>query len=124
MNVEYNCKTGKLEIEVCDLLREMQNEKIIELIDVLSCEDAIIRHVSDQILTGWTELMSHGGESFTAQSNDAFETPLSIARRRIAISSSEIAEKEIERLKATIKRYEEADEKRRQEEQHLRDLRY
>lgn len=101
MNLKYN-KDGKLEFDLHDLLDCADSETKVELIESLSCDEAIIKHVVAQILDGWTENSSHGSEACEQQ-----EIPhcgLDIARREISKRSSEVAKKTIEDLEKTIAR--------------------
>ena len=98
MNTEY--RGLKLVIGVFELLHNMPDEDKIKLIDELSCEDAIIKHVVDQILDGWTENVSHGAILVPASSNP--KEGLDYAMREVAKRSGEVAAKEIKRLEEAL----------------------
>lgn len=92
MKVKIN--EGKIVIDPYDLLQELKGEDKIRLIDDLSCQNEVIKHVSDQIIHGCTERGSHGSMgSATIPS-----TPLDKAVREVSENSSDIAKKEISRL--------------------------
>lgn len=91
---------GKLSISVEDLLDSMSSDNKLELIERLSCQDAVIKHVADQIIEGWTVDGHRGAKSVSAHPDPS--TALDSAMRRIAIGSSEIAAKEIVALVAEV----------------------
>lgn len=103
MKLSY--QSGNLELSVCldTVLQTLSDEQKVLLVDSLSCEEAIIKNVADQILTGWTEQCSHGRTSYTSQSDPECLTALDRARRELARNSSEIAAKEIARLEDALK---------------------
>lgn len=101
MTIKYN-KDGKLEFELHSLLECAKDQTKIELIESLACDDAIIKHVTDQILDGWTENCFCGASSF--EQTDTVYYGLDYARRQIAKRSSEVAKNTIEELEKTIAR--------------------
>lgn len=101
MTLKYN-KDGKLEFDLHSLLECAKDQTKIELIESLACDDAIIKHVTDQILDGWTENCFCGGYSF--EQTDTAYHGLDYARRQIAKRSSEVAKNTIEELEKTIAR--------------------
>jgi hypothetical protein len=101
MNAKLN--QGKLTIDISDLLDSLSPEDKIELIETLACQDAIIKHVADQILTGWTENCYSGGTGYSIEGH----TPLDSARKRVIELAPEVARQEIERLKRYAKNQEE-----------------
>ena len=113
MNIKYN-KEGKLEFELHDLLSCAKDETRIELIESLSCDEAVLKHVVDQILDGWTESMFSGASSFDHDSTTRYG--LDIARREISKRSSEVAAKTIEDLEKTIARLEKESQELREKE--------
>ena len=76
------------------------------MIETLSCDDQIIKHVTDQILDGWTENYCSGGSCFIASHSPT--TGLDYARREISKRSGELAKKEIEKLEKALKEKTEA----------------
>lgn len=101
MTLKYN-KDGKLEFELHSLLECAKDQTKIELIESLACDDAIIKHVVDQILDGWTENCFCGAVS--CEQTDTAYYGLDYARRQIAKRSSEVAKNTIEELEKTIAR--------------------
>lgn len=87
-----------LTINIIDLLGSLSHEQEQQLIESLSCSDTVIKHVADQISQGSTENGHSGWESCSG----AATTPLSIAIRDCAKSSSELAKKEIENLERNL----------------------
>lgn len=81
-----------------DLFEMMSSEEKSELIESLSCQDEVIKHVADQIIHGCTENGRHGWLSGGA----APSTPLSVAVREIVMASSDLARKEIESLERMV----------------------
>lgn len=101
MTLKYN-KDGKLEFELHSLLECAKDQTKIELIESLACDDAIIKHVVDQILDGWTENCFCGASS--CEQTDTAHYGLDYARRQIAKRSSEVTKNTIEELEKTIAR--------------------
>jgi hypothetical protein len=101
MNAKLN--KGQLTIDISELLDSLSDEDKIELIETLACQDAIIKHVADQILTGWTENCYSGGTSYAVEGH----APLDLARKRVIELAPEVAREEIERLKRFAKNQEE-----------------
>lgn len=103
MKLEY--KEGNLQFDFFDAIKYVPAEQMPDLIETLSCDDVIIKHVTDQILEGWTENFCSGGSCVSAQ---AFpKTGLDYARREIAKRSGEIAKEEIEKLERELARVKE-----------------
>lgn len=96
-------KKGMLSVNLYDVFESLSPEELIELVDSLACTDAVIKHVADQIIDGWTELGSHGGKS--AGNHTAYGA-LDEAIRRVAEASGEVAKKEIAALCDSLKRVE------------------
>lgn len=97
--MELEIKDGKLIIDPIDLLSEMDGEDKVQLIEAISCESEIIQHVTDQIIHGCTESGWHGSTGFGAEPS----TPLDKAVRDITEASSDIAGKEISKMKRLVK---------------------
>lgn len=91
---------GVLTIKIDYLLDAMSDYDKRDLAQRLSCEDAIIQHVADQITEGSTEDGSSGSTIYPTQARPS--TPLDKAARQVAKASSEIARQEIERLERRI----------------------
>lgn len=99
MTLTYN-KDGKLEFYLRSLLECVSEESRVELIEFLSCDEAIIKHVTDQILDGWTENLYAGASECGASPNPY--NALDKARREISKRSSEIAKEEILKLERSL----------------------
>lgn len=99
MNLKYN-KDGKLEFDLHSLLECAKDETRVELIESLSCDEAVIKHVVDQILDGWTESMFAGATVCEQEVSPRYG--LDFARREISKRSSEVAKQTIESLEKTI----------------------
>lgn len=100
MTLTYN-KDGKLEFDFHELLRLTKDEEKVKLIEDLSCDEAIIKHVADQILDRWTE-NGYGGARECGASPNPF-CALDKARREVSKRSSEIAKETIESLEKSLK---------------------
>lgn len=101
MQIEF--KDGKISFDAYDLLNQMTDEQKLDLVERLSCEEAVIKHVAEQIFDGLTE-NCHSGAFATG--SPSHTTALMDAKRRIANESGEVAEREISLLQS---RYEHAD---------------
>lgn len=118
-----NYKDGKLSFDFHDLLDRVSPADQVGLIESLSCSDAIIRHVTDQILTRWTENGYCGAERCTAAPDTdgpVIVPALDWAARTVARRSGEIAAREITRLEDALRRANE--DIARLNELHRRDL--
>jgi hypothetical protein len=102
MSVAFEFNEGKFVIDVEYLLDAMSDQDKLNLVERLSTEDVVIKHVVDQIVDGLTE-NCRGGSRLCGSAVEHF-LPLDIAHRRIAEASSEIAEKEIDALKRELER--------------------
>ena len=98
---------GRLSINVWDLLSAMTGDERVFLVDTLSCQEDVIRHVCAQIVDGYTEDGSAGATSYSAVPH----TALDAVKRRIAESASDIAKDEIAKLTRLV----ESSEKRANE---------
>ena len=79
-----------------DILEIMSDDDKISLIESLSCYDAIVKHVSDQLVYSSTENGNFG--SMNCHWDKENGTPLDKIRNVIAKSSSELSKKRIEYL--------------------------
>lgn len=100
MNINY--KDGKLQIDLHDLLDNVREEDLNEFLETVSCNDKVIKHVTDQILDKWTENYYSGGTACTADAAPIWG--LDKAWREVAKRSGEVAKREIERLEDALKR--------------------
>lgn len=92
--METKIISGVMHVNIPDLIESLDDDGRNDIIEQLSCHDAILERVCQQIVTGWTEAGSHGGRGY---SHTPF-TPLDKAIRAISDASSEIAQKEIQKL--------------------------
>lgn len=100
MNINY--KEGKLQIDLHDLLDNVREGDLDEFLESISCNDKVIKHVTDQILDKWTENCYSGGVACTADADPRWG--LDKAWREVAKRSGEVAKREIERLEDALKR--------------------
>ena len=100
MNIEF--KDGNLQIDLHDLLGSVKEEDLNEFFETVSCNDKVIKHVTDQILDKWTENCYSGGAACTADAAPIWG--LDKAWREVAKRSGEVAKREIERLEEALKR--------------------
>lgn len=91
---------GKLQLDFHDFLSSVPDEQKVELIESLSCDEAILKHVTAQLLDGFTENTYCG--SYTSLSSAEPHTTLDKARREIALRASEQAEKTIKALSQRV----------------------
>lgn len=100
MNIQF--KDGNLQIDLHDLLDSVKEEDLNEFLETVSCNDKVIKHVTDQILDKWAE-NSYRSASFI---NAVAEAPSGIdkAWREVANRSGEVAKREIKRLEDALKR--------------------
>ena len=90
---------GTLQLDIAEILEEAIAHHP-EIVERLACDDAVIRHVADQILDGYTESGSYGSTCCIA--GDEPYTPLDKARARVVAGAGEVARREIERLRAEL----------------------
>lgn len=100
--MKVNYKDGTLEIDMHSILQDICPEKKVEMIESLACDDAIIKHVADQIIHRWTENSCSGGSNCTIPADASKGCPLDEAWRRVAKASGEVAKVEIERLEVGL----------------------
>lgn len=100
MKVNYNA--GTIEIDLHGLLGDVAPEKRVELIESLACDDAIIKHVADQIIDRCTENCCSGGSVCTVPADASKACPLDDAWRRVAKASGDVARHEIEKMERAL----------------------
>jgi hypothetical protein len=89
-------------IDIFTLLHDyVPEDRKQELAESLSCADAVINNVVDQLLDGSTEHGFSGSEYCPGNVPESL-SPLQKARRRIAEQSGEVAAKEIARLQRLV----------------------
>lgn len=121
MNISAKFDKGTLVLDLHQMVESVPIEYKLEMIESLSCDEDIIRHITDQIIGKWTESGYCGGYCFTA-SPDPSWSALDRAWRIIAKASGEIAAKEITRLEGALRKANEENQRlledRRQAWQH------
>lgn len=98
--MDAKLENGRVSFHLFELFELIPAEMKPELIETLSCDEEIIRHVTRQILDKWTENLYSGSGACSAQ-----PTPycaLDVARREIALRSGEVAKGEIEALTKSL----------------------
>ena len=95
MNIEF--KDGKISFDAYDLLNQMTDEQKLDLVERLSCEEVVIKHVAEQIFDGLTENGHCGAFSSGSPSNT---TALMDARMRVANEAGEVATSQIAGLQS------------------------
>jgi hypothetical protein len=103
MKLTYD-SNGTLSFNILDLIEHMDIEDKLKLIESFSCDDEVIEFVTQQLLEGYTENGYRGSTYYTAST---YPHGLDRARREVAIFSSDIAAKEIERLEEALKKSQE-----------------
>ncbi len=100
--VKYDKGTLTFDLHLHDaLLNNLDQGQAGELIESMSCADAVIDHVMDQIFDGFTISGYHG--SMTCGGSVYKPTGgLDAARERIANGASDLAEKEIGNLRTKL----------------------
>ena len=94
---------GHLKLHVYDLLGLLDADQKKELVEVLAVQDDVIKHVVEQVLTGWTENGMRAARQVTAGSGEHYLPALDEAIREVSKRSGDVARKEIERLEAALK---------------------
>lgn len=84
-----------LQLNPRDLLNSADAETVRSLVDDLACHDAVIEMVADQIISGSTELASHGSKGY---GEPVPSSALEKAIRAVAISAGDVAAREIEQI--------------------------
>lgn len=95
-------KEGNLVIDLHSLLDNVPQEDLEEFYEAVSCNDRVIKHVTDQIITKWTENACHGATYIDSQAEPY--TGLDKAWREVAKHSGDVAKREIERLEEALRK--------------------
>lgn len=107
--MKFNEK-GELIIDIWDVIERLSKEDKLRLVETLSCNDELIKHVADQLIDGFTENV-YCGSGGVAKAEPF--TQLDIQRRRIALNAGEVAKKEIEDMQRALKQAEDGENKYR-----------
>ena len=107
MNVKYD--KGEIKFDLHDILQSVSGEDKLAMMESFACDDDIIKHVADQIISKWTENYCSGGTAFPASAEPRFG--LDWACREVAKKSGEVAAREIERLEKAVAYHQEGERK-------------
>lgn len=99
MRVQY--EDGEIRIDLYDLLEKISGEQKIKMIESLSFDDDIIRHIVSQIITGYAENGWFASHAVTPTSEPIHA--IDWACREIAKRSDDITKRQIERLEKALK---------------------
>lgn len=91
---------GQLRIPLWEVLLELTDAERQDVVEALSCNDSVIKFVTQQIVDGCTENGYFGGKLANASAEPA--TGLDWACRRVAMAANDVARKEIERLQEAL----------------------
>lgn len=94
-------ESGKISIDFTDVLCSMSADEKRELIESLSCDEAVVAFVGQQIIDKWTESGFYSGVSCVATA-EAYGG-LDKVWRDVAKASGEVAKREIERLEDALR---------------------
>jgi len=94
-------ENGEIKIDAWELIQYLPKEKLLEFIETFACHDVVIKHVTDQILEGWTENMNCGSTDYPARAEP--QCPLNQARRAILKHYIEYGNEEIGALESALK---------------------
>ena len=92
---------GNLSVDMFHLLHKLPENRHVELVESLSCSNAVITHVMDQVLEGCTE------NGFSGSWSTSYSEPLQEYRMQIAKQSNDVARKQIEELQRRLEASEE-----------------
>lgn len=90
---------GEVCLNVLDIFDSTSDRFKLELMERLSCEDVIIKHVIDQVFNGCTENGYSGSEVIDSQ---RVSSELQKARERIRQQGNNLLVKEINRLREQL----------------------
>jgi hypothetical protein len=103
--MNFKLEGNSIVINVYDLLGSIASADRKRIVDAMACQDEVINEVMNQVIDGWTSEGSHAGRTYGGNADAVYG--IDGARMRIAKASSEIANREIERLAEKLKRTEE-----------------
>lgn len=90
---------GEIILDVLDIFDNTSDDFKLELAERLSCEDAIIKHVMDQVFDGYTENGYSGSEVID---NLRLKSALQQARERVRQQGNQLMLKELKRLREVL----------------------
>lgn len=99
MKLQINNSVSIEITEPNELIELMSDDEKLELIESLSCHEAVIKHVADQLIHGCTENGNSGSYSYTETPSTARQ----IAMRELIENINTLACNEIKRLEDMVK---------------------
>lgn len=90
--------TLSFNVDIYDFLDSLSDEKSIELAESLSCQDAVIKHVTDQLFDGYTENGCHGSK----RGGDNPSTQLELSQEKVRKLGNRLLIKEVKRLRGKL----------------------
>lgn len=100
--MEVKLNGDYLTINILDVLGNLSPTQEQQLIEQLSCSDAVITHVMNQVLTGWTENGYHGTEHCSMVSTIEHPTALEQSRWLIVNKADDMHTRLIDSLKRDV----------------------
>ncbi len=95
-----------VKIDLSDIVRSCTREQLTDILQSLACTDEIIRHVIDQVMTGYTENGSHGAQSIPDECFDngfGYGNALDEARKQLVKIANTTAATRVARLESFLK---------------------
>lgn len=90
--------TLSFNVDIYEFLDSLSDEKSIELAESLSCQDVVIKHVTDQLFHGCTENGYHGTKRFGVEPS----TQLELSQEKIRKLGNRLLIKEVDRLRSKL----------------------
>lgn len=90
--------TLSFNVDIYEFLDSLSDEKSIELAESLSCQNAVIKHVTDQLFDGYTENGCHGAKVY----GDLPTTQLELSQEKVRKLGNRLLIKEVERLRRRL----------------------
>ncbi len=103
--IRMKLDAGHISFDISELIEALTAEERNEVINTLACQEQVITEVANQIIDGYTSLGYHGGKG--SAHVEAY-SGLALASRRIAEAANDIAAREIEALKQSLRAAQEA----------------
>lgn len=100
MKLQINNSVSIEITEPNELIELMSDDEKLELIESLSCHEAVIKHVADQLIHGCTENGHSGSYCYT----ETPSTAMQIAVRELIENINTLACDEIKRLEKMVKK--------------------
>lgn len=97
--MKVTIERGTLSINIHEIFDGLTSDELLEIADSISCTDQVIKNVADQIVYGYTELVSHGSKGSPESPN----TPLQLAQAFIAENHMQITKDYIDSLRKLIR---------------------